>query len=326
MRVLRFGPSIIFLRTSQMEAVKSAISRLFGVEEMPTDRAIRESREFETILFVTDEWEKETIPPDTAFLLRCHTPAVLSTVVNKRLPVEKVHVESTLIFMRIPERLEEGLQFLVKKYGGEIMDIRSAFDEGEVGDTIIGVTRKKLSSPIGPEDIERAVLIHRDFLEVYRELTIDVPLLLLKLMPGWKEITIKIYDTNKRYEENVERLMMVIEDLDLGFVVGEGWGWDYPRPFMRVPIYRLRLLTWEDPVRLKFLLKGIEYLEYRRLCDIDVFLEGKKISWTSLGDFNSKFELARAAREELEKNLSENVLERLREIEAKLVEEGAKAS
>ncbi len=117
--------------------------------------------------------------------------------------------------------------------------------------------------------------------------------------------------------------MMVIEDLDLGFVVGEGWDWDYPRPFMRVPVYRLKLLTWEDPpARVKFLLKGIEYLGYRRLCDIDVFLEGKKVSWTSLGgEFDSKFELAKAAREELERNLSRDVLERLREIEEKLVKE-----
>ncbi len=180
MRVIRFGPSIIFLRTHEEENVKAAISRLFGgVEEIPpTDEAIRRSREFETIVFVTDEWEKETIPPDTAFLLSCHVPVVLSKVVNRKLPVEKVHVESVLILMRIPERVEEGLKLLAEKYGGKVMDVRTAFDEGEAGDTIIGgVTRKNLNSPpIGPEDIEGgAILIHRDFLKVYHELTIDVP-------------------------------------------------------------------------------------------------------------------------------------------------------
>ncbi|WP_188201825.1 hypothetical protein [Thermococcus camini] len=321
MKVLRFGPSIIFLRTPKGEAVKAAISQVFGVEEMPTDEAIRNSNEFETIVFVTDEWEKETIPPETAFLLSCHAPVVLSTVVNRKLPVEKVHVEGTLILMRVPDRVQEGLELLAKKYGGEIMDIRTAFDEGEAGDTIIGVTRRKLNSPIGPEEIEGAVLIHRDFLNVYRELSIDAPILLLRLMPEWKEITIKIYDTDKRYEENIERLMMVIEDLDLGFVVGEGWDWDYPRPFMRVPVYKLKLLTWEDPVRVKFLLKGIEYVGYKRLCDIDVFVEGKKIHWTALGKYDSKFELAKKAREELEKNLSGDVLKRLRELEERLAAE-----
>ncbi|AFL94469.1 hypothetical protein CL1_0257 [Thermococcus cleftensis] len=321
MRILRFGPSILFLRTPHAEAVRGALAEMFGVEEMPTDEAIKMSSEFETIVFVTEEWKKETIPPETAFLIGFHAPVVLSGIINAGLPVEKVHVESTLIFIRVPSRVEEGLKLLSEKYGGVIMDIRTALDEGETGDTIIGVTRKKLNSPIGPEDIDGAVLVRRDFLSVYRELSIDLPVLLLKLMPEWNEITIKIYDTDKRYEENIERLMMVIEDLDLGFVVGEGWDWDYPRPFMRVPVYKLKLLTWEDPVRVKFLLKGLEYRGYKRLCDIDVFVEGKKIHWTSLGKYDSKFELAKAAREELEKNLSGDVLERLHRIEEVLVSE-----
>ncbi|MCD6525162.1 MAG: hypothetical protein J7K48_09310 [Thermococcus sp.] len=327
MRLLRFGPSIIFLRTSHKSAVESAISELFGVEYIPTDVAIKKSREFETVLFVTDQWKKETIPPKSAFLVKYHAPAVLSNLINANLPIEKVHVESSIIFLRIPENVEEGLKLIAEKYGGEVMDIRTALDEGEVMDTIIGVTRKKLSSPIGPEDVEGAVLVRRDFLSVYRELQMDTPLLLLKILPEWNEITIKIYDTAKRYEENIERLMLVIENLDLGFVVGEGWDWDYPRPFMRVPVYKLKLLTWEDPLRVKFLLKGLEYKGYRRFCDIDVFVEGKKIDWVKLGKYDSKFELAKAAREELESLLSKEVRERLHEIEERLfAEEDSKAS
>jgi hypothetical protein len=321
MKLVRFGPSIIFLRTAHEEALRAAIEDIFHVKEITTEEAIRNSSEFETVLFVTDEWQKETLPPKTGFLVRAHAPLVLSEVVNRGLPVDKVHVESTLILLRVPQKVEEALQIIAEHYKGEIMSIKEAFDEGEACDTIIGVTRKKLNSPIGPDDIEGAVLIRKDFLSVYRELNIDAPLLLLKLMPEWKELTIKIYDTDKRYEENIERLMMVIEDLDLGFIVGEGWDWDYPRPFMRVPVYKLRLLTWEEPERVKFLLKGIEYVGYKRLCDIDVFVEGKKIHWTSLGKYDSKFELAKAAREELEKHLSEDVSKKLRELDEKLAAE-----
>ncbi|ASJ08952.1 hypothetical protein A3L11_06820 [Thermococcus siculi] len=321
MKVIRFGPSIVFLRTAHPEALKGALKDAFGVEEIDTEEAIRNSNEFETILFVTDEWQKETLPPETGFLVKSHAPLVLSQIVNRDFPVEKVHVESTLILLRVPQKVEEALQIIAEKYGGEVMGIKEAFDEGEAEDTIVGVTRKKLNSPIGPEDIEGSVLIRRRFLDVYRELSIDVPVLLLKLMPEWNELTIKIYDTDKRYEENIERLMMVIEDLDLGFIVGEGWDWDYPRPFMRVPVYKLKLLTWEKPEHVKFLLKGIEYHGYKRLCDIDVFVEGKKIHWTSLGKYDSKFELAKASREELEKHLSPDVSKRLKELDEKLAAE-----
>ncbi|MBP1912369.1 hypothetical protein [Thermococcus stetteri] len=319
MRFMRFGPSILFLRTPHPEAVSEGIKKIFGVEPMPTDRAIKESSEFETLLFVTAEWQKETIPPKEGFLIRDSAHSVLAGIINNDLPIEKVHVESTIIFLRVPEKVDEALRILSEELNGEIMSLRDALDEGEAKDTVIAVTRKRLSCPLGPEEVEGAVLVREHFLSVYRRLSIDAPLLLLKLMPEWNEITIKLYDTDRRYEENIARLMMVLEDLDFGFVIGEGWDWDYPRPFMRVPVYKLKLLTWEDPVRVKFFLKGLEYRGYNRLCDIDVFVEGKKIDWIKLGKFDSKFELAKAAREELEKHLNEDVKKRLYEIEAKLL-------
>jgi len=321
MRFMRFGPSILFLRTTHREAVKNALGEIFSVREIPTDEAIKGSSEFETVLFVTGEGAEKTIPPETGFLIKHGAPYVISAVINRKLPVEKAHVESTLIFLRVPGKVEEALSFIAERYGGKVMPLMGALDEGEAGDTVVGITRRRLSCPIGPEEIEGAVLIRRGFLQVYRELSIDAPLLLFKLLPEWNELTIKIYDTEKRYEENIARFMVVVEDLDLGFVVGEGWDWDYPRPFMRVPVYKLKLLTWEKPERVKFLLKGIEYSGYKRLCDIDVFVGGKKIHWTSLGKYDSKFELAKKAREELERQLSEDVLKKLSEIEEKLVKE-----
>ena len=175
MRFMRFGPSIIFLRTAHGEAVKKVIEEIFSVNEIPTDEAIRKSREFETVLFVTDEWIKKTLPPKTGFLIKHGAPYVISTVINRNLPVEKVHVESTLIFLRVPEKVDEALSFIAKKYGGKVTTLRDALDEGEAGDTVVGVTKKRLSSPIGPEEIEGAVLIRRGFLQVYRELSIDAP-------------------------------------------------------------------------------------------------------------------------------------------------------
>ncbi len=319
MRLVRFGPSIVFLM-GDVEVIKEGVKATFGVNEVPVDEAIRSSSEFETVLFVTPPSDS-TVPPEEGFLIRRDAKVVLSEVVNGKLPIEKVEAESTIILLHIPEKVEDALKLIAERFGGEVMGQMEALEVGEAGDTVISVTRRKLNSPIGPEDIEGAVLVRRYFLDVYRELLIDLPVMLFKLLPEWNELTIKIYDTEKRYEENIERLMMVIEDLDLGFIVGEGWDWDYPRPFMRVPVYKLKLLTWEKPERVKFLLKGLEYRGYKRLCDIDVFVGGKKIDWVDLGKYKSKFELAKAAREELEKHLSDDVLKRLREIEERLAPE-----
>jgi len=317
MRLVRFGPSIVFLM-GDVGAIKEGVREIFGVEEVPTDEAIGNSNEFETVLFVTPAGDS-TVPPGSGFLIRRDAKVVLSEMVNRNLPVEKVKAESTIILLHIPEKVEDALRLIAERFGGEVMEQMEALNLGEAGDTVISLTRKKLNSPIGPEDIEGSVLVRRYFLDVYRELLIELPVMLFKLLPEWNELTIKIYDTERRYEEHIERLMMVIEDLDLGFIVGEGWDWDYPRPFMRVPVYKLKLLTWEKPERVKFLLKGLEYRGYKRLCDIDVFVGNKKIDWVELGKFNSKFELAEKAREELEKLLSEEAKKKLHEIEEKLL-------
>jgi len=320
MRLMRFGPTIVFLRGDVGE-LKRKVAELFSTPPVPTDEAIKKSHEFETIIMVTGSGETRTIPAEEGFLIHMGAQVVLAELMNSGLPIEKVQVESTIILLHIPEKLEDALKILAEELKGEIMSQDEALEKGEASDTVVSVTKKKLNSPVGPEDIAGAILVHRDFLSVYRELSIDLPVLLLKLLPEWKEITIKVYDTDKRYEENIERLLLVIEDLDIGFVVGEGWDWDYPRPFMRVPVYKLKLLTWEDPVRVKFLLKGLEYRGYKRFCDIDVFVGKKKIDWVELGKFDSKFELGKAAREELEKQLSEDVRRKLHEIEEKLLGE-----
>ncbi|WP_297419795.1 hypothetical protein [Thermococcus sp.] len=317
MRLIRFGPSMVFLM-GDVEAIKKGIEEAFNVEEISTNEAIRLSNEFETVLFVTPLSET-TVPSNTGFLICKDAKVVMSEIVNKKLPIERVKAESTIILLHVPEKVEDALKLIADRFGGQVMGQMDALKVGKAGDTVVSLTRKKLNSPIGPEDIEGAVLVRRYFLDVYRELLIDLPAMLFKLLPEWNELTIKVYDIEKRYEENIERLMTVIEDLDLGFIVGEGWDWDYPRPFMRVPVYKLKLLTWEKPERVKFLLKGIEYVGYKRLCDIDVFVGGKKIDWVELGKYKSKFDLAKAAREELEKHLSEDVLRRLEETERRLV-------
>lgn len=319
MRLLRFGPSILFLRTSNIKKTEEQISEIFGVSKTSTNEALRKSGEFETILFITGIEEKKTIPHKNAFLINKRALIVLKEILNRSIPVERVDVECAILLMRIPKNLEEALKVISEKYNGRIVSFEEGLIEGEEEDTLLVLTDKKLSSPIELKDIRGSILVPTRILEFYRDLTIDLPILLNKILPDWNEITIKLYDTAKRYEKHIERLLLVIEDLDLGFIVSEGWDWDYPRPFMRVPVYKLKLLTWEDPKRIKFLLKGLEYKEYSRLVDIDIFVENKKVSWTKIAKgFDSKFELAKAAREELNKLLSEKAKKRLYKMEAEL--------
>ncbi|ALM76581.1 hypothetical protein [Thermococcus barophilus] len=328
MRLLRFGPSLVFVRSSRVEELVKFLRNFFGINEISADDALRESSELDTIIVPTSEKEWKTFiePSQRVFLIRMCCDSVLKELFNSNPPAERINLGPHIILFRVPSNIKRAVEILKKRYGGEEVSLISGIEKGEERDTLLVITEKKLSKPVGFEDIKATLLFSgKNFVELYHELRTYLPIIMYKVLPeGFREITIKLYDTAKRYDENVERLLLVLEDLDLGYAVNEGWGWDYPRPLMRVKIYKVKLLTWEKPERVKFLLKGLEYRGYRRLCDIDVFVDGKRISWTSISKkYNSKFELAKAAREELERLLSEDVKKKLHKIEAKLLQEGA---
>ncbi|WP_048149528.1 hypothetical protein [Palaeococcus ferrophilus] len=322
MRLLRYGPSLVFLRSSNVEEGEGFLRNVFGVEKMPVDDAWNLSDELQTLAFVTpaEEWKTILDLRRGAFLLKMRCDSFLKELFNSEAPFERVNLGPHIVILRVPAEVEEAARFIEERYGGVETSLARGVNEGEEVDTLLLVTDKKLNGPLRIADIKRTFLIRDDFLNVYRRVRLDLPVLTYKSAPeGWREITIRVYDNEKRYEENVERLLLVLEDLDLGFVVSEGWDWDYPRPFMRIRVYKVKLITWEDPERVKFLLKGLEYRGTKRFADIDVFVEGKKISWTKIAEnFDSKLELAEAAREELESLLSEGAKKRLHEIEERL--------
>ena len=327
MRLLRYGPSLVFLRTSNVEDGEEFLSNVFGIQKLSVDDAWNQSNELQTLAFVTpvEEWKTILNLKRGTFLVKMRCDSFLKELLNSKAPFDRVNLGPHIIILRIPGDIEKAFSFIKKRYNAFETSFARGVNEGEERDTLLLVTDKKINAPLNLRELKGSFIINEDFIHVYRTLRLDLPVLMYKTLPeGWKEITIRIYDTNKRYEENIERLLLVLEDLDLGFVVSEGWDWDYPRPFMRIRVYKVKLITWEDPLRIKFLLKGLEYRGYNRFADIDVFSEGKKISWTSISrEYDSKFELSKAAREELESFLSEDARKKLHAIEAKLLEKQA---
>ncbi|USH00664.1 hypothetical protein K1720_04280 [Thermococcus argininiproducens] len=323
MRLMRFGPSMLFLRTSNVEVGENFITNLFGVPKTSVEEAWNQSGELDTIVFVTPAEEWKTILDLTrgAFLIKMRSDSVLKELLNAKAPFDRANLGPQIILLRVPKEAEKISEIIPQRYNAIETSFARGVNEGEEKDTLLLVTDKKLVEHLSVGDLKGAFLIKKNFIDVYRALRIDLPILLFKLLPeGWREITIRIYDTKKRYEENIERVLLVLEDLDLGYVVSEGWDWDYPRPFMRIRVYKIKLITWEDPLRIKFLLKGLEYRGYQRFADIDVFVEKKKIPWIEVSrEYSSKFDVAKAARDELESLLSEETRKILHEIETKIL-------
>jgi hypothetical protein len=105
----------------------------------------------------------------------------------------------------------------------------------------------------------------------------------------WTEMEIRIYDTYEHYSPHIERLRTVLRSLQIGLNLGEGWGKDHARILMPIQVYRLRILTFVEPEEIKKTLVALEHTqEGTRFVDMDLFVKGRKVSWTSLHEEDLK--------------------------------------
>jgi len=135
---------------------------------------------------------------------------------------------------------------------------------------------------------------------------------------GWNEYKIKIYDAYEQYNYHYNRLLYIIDQINLGLVLKEGWGQDAGTLFKHVPVYELYLYTPMSPKEVKEILVGSEYLETgERIVDLDLFYQKKKIKWSILKteEVFKKEAIGIKYRKELLDNFSEEEIKELKEIE-----------
>jgi len=72
----------------------------------------------------------------------------------------------------------------------------------------------------------------------------------------------------------------IFEKLKMGMILGETWGTDIASVFQTVGIYKVRFFTFKEPLEIKKILVGLEYLEDgERICDYDLYWKRKKYHW-----------------------------------------------
>ncbi|HSN66458.1 MAG TPA: hypothetical protein VLS94_07445, partial [Fusibacter sp.] len=139
----------------------------------------------------------------------------------------------------------------------------------------------------------------------------------------WFEIEIRIFDRYSAYKLHYDRLLEVIESLELGYVLGESWSKDYPRLFMSVVVYRIRFFTFNEPSMIKNMLLGMEYLsDGTRIVDYDVYYNQKKLYWTDQRekkDPATRHLLGLKYREEILSRLSQESVDKLTRLEEEII-------
>jgi hypothetical protein len=105
--------------------------------------------------------------------------------------------------------------------------------------------------------------------------------------PDWNEIEITIFDAMDQFNLHYQRLITVLQGLDVGVMIGEDWITEYTVALRKSEVYQIRLLTPLSPREIKRIALALEYdLDGRRLADFDVYVNKKKIGWATEKELN----------------------------------------
>lgn len=197
------------------------------------------------------------------------------------------------ILMRLTGKIERALKKIKEEFKAREIIPDFLLPPSERDETALFFTKRHLNQSLGLDELyplglmvpgERNALfpVLRERAREYLEETLEGQ--------KWTEAEVRLYDVYGHYDVQVNRFLVAFRDLELGIVVEESWGKDYPLAMMAIPIYRLRIFTPLPMGEIKRLAIGLEFHpDGVRLADIDVFENGERLNWS---DFKGKGELA----------------------------------
>lgn len=330
--IIRRGPKSLIIESNNVLEVKRYLSKNFNASrKCDLKSAFQQANEECTIIFIVEK-AKDIINSKECldiFIIQEEPDVILCRVLNNDIKkyITYSRIAPRIIFMRvfgdlnkIIEKIEEDNKERYVK--GDVINILENYnDKG----TIVAFTDKPLRKTFNVSDIyKEALYIEEKYSTLIRKMRTDA---LRYLNAGldnkdWYEIEIKIYDIYGAYNLHYDRLLKILEGLELGVILGESWSKDYPRLFMAVGVYRVRFFTFYDPKYIKKILVGAEFLEDgMRIIDYDVYYNRKKINWTDVIENNlrSKNLLSEKYRKEILNKIQKSDLDDIKLLESEII-------
>lgn len=290
MLFLRMGPRYLFIHTNKVEELKKFFINVLGGKEVVFVNAAQEATEDNSIIFITDLSTVKRDVKNTEVILLINEPASICflNIINSRVAhlVEKIELGPGTITMRAVGDKKILEREMLDIYGGEILPLEEAINKGEKDETILHITHQQLSKPVTGEELLTASLkLSHPASKIFKRLRNEGILFITRSLKNkkWYELRINIYDVQGRYEEHYNRLNFVLNQLELGMVLEEGWTRDHALSLFSVLAYQVKLFTFHNPDDIKRILIGLEYNpEGKRWVDLDLYYRNKKISWVDI--------------------------------------------
>lgn len=328
--LLRNGPRMLFVGTSKRRECIEFLTEKFQAEILDVDVIFDKSDEFNTILYLFPELKPRVNKSDVtdALLIRNDVAKVLCRLIeqNGSQWIDEIRPAPQTVLMRAVGDMEQMLQRIQKDFGGRVGSFNYCIENGGEATTIIGLTDKPLSRTAKFSDMHHNFLsLNLDYAALHRELTMEAFRYLNSGLDKkeWHELEIRIYDMYGAFQLHHERLIEVLDSLELGIVIGETWSKDYPKFLFPVEVYSVRFLTFSKPEEFKRILLGLEHLsDGTRIVDYDLYIKNKKVYWREM--MNSKIKSTREvealkARSEVYSRLDDKTKAVLAELEERIL-------
>ncbi|HDQ92830.1 MAG TPA: hypothetical protein ENN89_01785 [Synergistetes bacterium] len=320
--LVRSGSRGLFLRIAEPKVLK-ALESEFSLEEKGYDDALDEAGEGQTLLFVPPCGMKRGEPK--VFLADCGPGDILAFLLNGHLAegVVRARLLPRTIIFRVSGEYGTLLEQMAKDYKARVGKIPSFLKWRGSGRTAVFFTPSNLNRPIAMKDLLPDVLfVKMSYEKLLRSLRIRAMTYFNEARghADWRNLEIRLYDSWDRYDLQVQRLRMVLEEMEVGLLLGEGWGKDYAHVLMPVQVYRFHLATFLEPEKIKEILMGLEYgLSGERLVDLDLYEGKKKNSWGVMARKEEDRQMAGARyRKELAERLTPRTRRQLVDLEKEL--------
>jgi len=334
MKLFKNCPSILIIYTKDYVQLITSFEEIFPFVsesslEMDADRKIKDvfniAKENQTIILLTEKLSDFVNVSDIkeAMVIDEKLSSILVDLINYPTlieSIEKIRKGPDLITMKNYGDIEKfflSIKKDLKAHEGETFDLLELNNKG----TIVTFTNYNINNQLNVNALYKKSLYTNYSKE---EVLNKVDQNGIKYIndsiskKGWNEYKIKIYDTYDQYNYHYTRLLYIIDLMNLGLVLKEGWGQDAGTLFKHVPVYELYLYTPMSPKEIKEILVGSEYLETgERIVDLDLFHEKEKIKWSLLKTEESfkKEDVGIKYRKKLLDNFSEEEIDELKKIE-----------
>jgi len=327
--LIRSGPKILIMESGVTERLKQYLEEYFTTSECTLDQAFEESSEEYTIILVVEKL-KEIVHVDdikNILLINEDSDMILCSLHNdgKSNLVNHTRVAPRILIMRALGDIEKVIEEINKDHIATSGSFLEMVDNHNSNGTILALTEQPLNKKLSINDLyEKTLFIEEKYSPLRRNIRIHGLKYLNEGLGNkdWYELEIKIYDKYEEYMLHYQRLLKVIEFLELGIILGESWGQDTALIFKTVGIYRIRFFTFYEPEAIKKYLIGLEYLDDgTRVVDYDVFYKRKKIYWSDIRENNlkDKSSISKKYRQLIFEKLDKNQLAQISEIERRIL-------